>query len=111
MKLLFDHNLSPQLVIRLQDCFPNASHVATLGLATASDLVVWTYAQNEGFTIVTKDADFSDVAILRGYPPKIIWIRLGNCTTRQIEETLRRHQFEIAEFADDSSSAVLEIFS
>ena len=48
MKLLFDHNLSPQLVYRLRDCFPDASHVALVGLAAASDLVVWTYAQNEG---------------------------------------------------------------
>jgi predicted nuclease of predicted toxin-antitoxin system len=111
MKLLFDHNLSPQLVNRLRDCFPTASHVALIGLANASDLAVWTYAQNEGFSIVTKDADFNDVAILRGFPPKIIWIRLGNCTTKEIEETLRRHQVEIAEFVDDSRSAVLEIFA
>lgn len=69
MKLLFDHNLSPQLVSRLRDCFPNSSHVFPLGLATASDLVVWTYARNEGFTIVTKDADFNDAAILHGVNP------------------------------------------
>jgi predicted nuclease of predicted toxin-antitoxin system len=111
MKLLFDHNLSPYLVNRLNDCFPDASHVSALGLATASDLAVWTRAQSEGYTIVTKDADFSDIAILRGHPPKIIWIRIGNCTSKQIEEILRRHITEIVSFADHSSSSVLEIFS
>jgi predicted nuclease of predicted toxin-antitoxin system len=111
MKLLFDQNLSPQLVHRLQDSFPDANHVSTLGLATASDLAVWNYARDEGFTIITKDADFNDTAILRGIPPKIIWVRLGNCTTRDVENTLRFHRDEIVDFIKDSTSAVLELFS
>lgn len=111
MKLLFDQNLSPQLVYRLRDCFPDTGHVSALGLATASDLAVWNYARDEGFTIVTKDADFNDAAILRGVPPKIIWVRLGNCTTKDIENTIRLHRNEIADFIDDSASSVLELFS
>lgn len=111
MKLLFDQNLSPRLVYRLQDCFPSASHVSLLGLAAASDLAVWTYARAEGFTIVTKDTDFNDMTIVLGVPPKIIWIRLGNCTTKDIESTMRRHQVAITAFSDDPVSSVLEIFS
>lgn len=111
MKLLFDQNLSPHLIHRLRDCFPNASHVTLLGLDTASDLAVWTYARDNAFTIVTKDADFNDAAIVRGVPPKILWIRLGNCTTRDIEDTLRRHRDEITAFVDDSTSSVLELFA
>ena len=44
MKLLFDHDLSPRLVRRLADLYPNASHVALVGLDRATDLAVWTYA-------------------------------------------------------------------
>lgn len=111
MRLLFDQNLSPQPIYRLCDCFPDASHVSVLGLAAVSDLAVWLYAKDAGFTTFTKDADFNDTAIMRGAPPKIIWIRLGNCTTNDIEDALRRHQGEIDAFADDINSSILEIFS
>jgi predicted nuclease of predicted toxin-antitoxin system len=42
------------------------------------------------YTIFTKDADFSDVNVLRGFPPKVIWIRLGNCATSDLENALRQ---------------------
>ncbi|MFB2882045.1 DUF5615 family PIN-like protein [Floridanema aerugineum] len=31
MKLLFDHNLSPRLINRLADLFPNSSHLFIVG--------------------------------------------------------------------------------
>ena len=68
MKLLFDHNLPPLLVSRLQDLFPQSQHVFTLGLDRASDLQIREYPREEGFSIVTKDADFSDLCVLRGFP-------------------------------------------
>ena len=71
-------------------------HVETLGLGSAKDDQVWSSAGEAGFTIVTKDADFQDLATLRGTPPKIIWIRRGNCPTREIEAILRRHAGDIA---------------
>jgi len=37
MKLLFDQNLSPTLVMRLADLFPDASHVQAIDLDCASD--------------------------------------------------------------------------
>jgi predicted nuclease of predicted toxin-antitoxin system len=77
VKLLFDHNVSPRLVRRLVDLHPDASHVSVLGLDTASDAEVWERARAEGYTIVTKDSDFADLAVLRGAPPKVIWVRLG----------------------------------
>ena len=96
MKLLFDENLSPRLAERLQDIFPSFTHVDTLGLGSAVDEQVWASAKNDGFAIVTKDADFQDIATLRGTPPKVIWVRRGNCSTRDIEAMLRRHAEEIA---------------
>ncbi len=55
------------------------------------DLDVWTYARDQGHLIVSKDADFGDLASFRGFPPKVIWIRRGNCSTDEIERLLRRN--------------------
>ena len=109
MRLLFDHNLSPGLVRRLIDLYPDSSHVFLVGLDRASDMAVWTYAQTNDYIIVTKDSDFSDVSVLRGFPPKVIWLRLGNCTTSDVERTLRRGYVAIDVFATDPTSGVLEL--
>lgn len=102
MKLLFDHNISPRVVARLADLFPDASHVALVGLERATDSVVWAYAEANGYWIVTKDSDFSDLSIVRGFPPRVVWLRIGNCTTREIESLLRyHHQTMIAFEADE----------
>ncbi|MCS6938548.1 MAG: DUF5615 family PIN-like protein [Roseiflexaceae bacterium] len=110
MKLLFDHNISPRLVRSLSDLYPNASHVSMVGLDTADDRTVWQYAQTHGYIIVTKDSDFSDISVLLGFPPKIIWLRLGNCTTSDIERTLRNGYVGITEFAADPTTGTLELF-
>jgi predicted nuclease of predicted toxin-antitoxin system len=74
MKLLLDNNLSPKLVSKLVNTFPDSSHVALLGLDTASDLQVWNIAQQQGYCLVTKDADFNELLAAKDFPPKIIWI-------------------------------------
>lgn len=91
MKLLFDQNLSPRLVVRLGDTFPGSQHIYPLGLGSVLDTEVWNYAKLEGYTIVTKDADFSDLCLLLGFPPNIIWIRRGNCKALDVEVLLRLH--------------------
>ncbi len=85
MKLLFDQNLSPKLTETLSDVYPGSGHVSLVGLDCASDEEVWTHARENGYAIVTKDADFDEVSQTRGYPPNVIWLRLGNCTTNEIE--------------------------
>jgi predicted nuclease of predicted toxin-antitoxin system len=110
MNFLFDHNLSPRLVYYLRDRYPNTTHVASVGLERAPDLTVWIYAQTHDYIIVTKDADFSDVSVLRGFPPKIIWLHLGNCTTTDVERTLRNNYATIEAFAADATVGVLELF-
>ena len=60
MKLLFDQNLSPALVERLADVFPQSIHVRDAGLASAPDEAVWRFALEQGLAIVTKDSDFQE---------------------------------------------------
>ncbi|MGI8857162.1 MAG: DUF5615 family PIN-like protein [Thermomicrobiales bacterium] len=89
--------------------YPNASHVSTLGMGSAPDEAIWLYAWSNDYTIVTKDADFGDFGVMRGYPPRIIWLRSGNCTTHQIELMLRTHQAEIEALHRDPSIGVLTL--
>jgi predicted nuclease of predicted toxin-antitoxin system len=51
----------------------------------ADDHEVWNYAQTNGFTIVTRDSDYNELLVLRGFPPKVIWIRRGNCSTMKFQ--------------------------
>jgi predicted nuclease of predicted toxin-antitoxin system len=109
-RLLFDQQLSPCLVSRLSDLYPAASHVSLVGLDRASDEAVWAFAQANEFIIVTKDADFGDLGVLRGFPPQVIWLRLGNCTTAHVESTLRFHHPTIRAFSTERSAGVLMLF-
>ena len=101
MRLLFDNNLSPHLVSQLADVFPDASHVAQVGLERGDDEDVWKYARDGNYVIVTKDADFNDLSTLRGVPPKVVWLRVGNCPTPRIATLMRLHRAAIAAFASD----------
>jgi predicted nuclease of predicted toxin-antitoxin system len=109
MKLLFDHNLSHRLVQRLADLFPDAAQTRLVGLATASDLVVWEYARVEGFTIVTLDSDFHDLSVIRGHPPKVIWLRCGNSTVKTVERLIRAQAGCIRAFHLDDNASFLEL--
>lgn len=110
MKLLFDHNLSPRLVTLLADFYPNSNHLYLMGLDQKSDYIVWETAKTQNYVIVTKDSDFNELLILKGFPPKIIWIRLGNCSTKTLELLLRNNYEVILDFYQDNCSGILALF-
>jgi predicted nuclease of predicted toxin-antitoxin system len=110
VKLLFDHNLSPRLIKHLADLYPDSNHVYLLGLDQSPDEEVWEFARRGGFLLVTKDADFSDLCLLLGFPPKVIWIRRGNCATAAIEAILRNHHEDITLLERDEVVGVLTLF-
>ena len=89
MRLLFDENLSPWLVQNLADLYTDSVHVRDVGLKCEPDHDIWEYAKATGFAVVTKDSDFVERSIFDRQSPKIIWIRLGNCSSRKIEALLR----------------------
>lgn len=109
MKLLFDHNLSHKLVGRLGDAFPASEHVRNVGLQEGSDYAVREYAKSRGFAIVSKDDDFHQLSFLLGPPPKVVWVKLGNCTTGEVERILRQRQPDLLEFDNDEDAAFLMI--
>ena len=107
MKLLFDQNLSHKLARHLADLFPDSTHVREIGLKEAEDLAVWEYAKQQNFVIVSKDADFHQRSFVFGFPPKVVWIRLGNCTTAEVEQVIRKDFTIIKTFAEDEEAAFL----
>lgn len=80
-----------------------------IGLWNAEDAVIWDYAAKHGFAIVTKDADFRQRSFVLGHPPKIVWLRLGNCSTNAIEALMRGRAAQIEEFLTDNEKSFLSI--
>ena len=109
MKLLFDQNLSYRLARTLHDLFPGSLHVRDVGLKEAEDLAVWNYAKAHGFVIVSKDIDFRQRSFVYGAPPKVIGVRLGNCSTAEVERLLRRYVRTIEDFGGDATLALLSL--
>jgi predicted nuclease of predicted toxin-antitoxin system len=109
MKLLFDQNLSFKLCRQLADLFPESSHVRLLGLDRADDRALWEFAKNNGYTIVSLDADLADLAALLGPPPQLIWLRCGNQRTSIIENLLRSRAKAITAI-EAGSAACLEVY-
>ena len=109
MKLLFDENLSHRLALRLADLFPDSTQVRLVGLESADDPDVWQLAVDSGYIIVSKDADMHDRSLLFGYPPKVIWVRLGNCSTREVENLIRKEIELIKKFNSDEFASFLAL--
>lgn len=108
MKLLFDQNLSPRLPRLLADIYPASLHIREVGLRDANDLAIWEYALDQGYAIVSKDSDFQQRSLLYGAPPKFIWLRVGNCAVKRIEDLLRSYSAAIHTFdLDDSKSHLM----
>jgi predicted nuclease of predicted toxin-antitoxin system len=109
MKLLFDQNLSHRLLALLAADFPGSEHVRNAGLATGSDSAVWSYAAAQGLTIVSKDTDFQQRAARLGCPPKVVWVRLGNCPTAAVAALLRSRQADLLAFEADPKASFLSL--
>ncbi len=107
MSLLFDENLSPRLPRLLVQLFPGAVHVRDVGMSRADDAAVWKYARAQGLTIVTKDDDFRQRSFVFGAPPKVIWLRLGNCQTEVVQALLDARAEAVHAFLADTASSVL----
>ncbi len=107
MKLLFDENLSPDLVGLVRDEYPGSTHVRDLGLRGASDRRIWDHARDNGFVIVSKDDDFRQRSLLEGAPPKVVWLQVGNAGTAPIAGLLREQARRLRRFEGEEETALL----
>jgi len=110
VKLLFDQNLSYKLVSLIGIDFPNSIHVRDVALQEEDDLAVWKFAKTNNYTIVTKDIDFYEISLIKGQPPKIIWLRVGNLPTSEIITILQHNIDAILDFHKDSTLSCLDIY-
>ena len=108
-RLPFDENLAARLVGALVDLYPGSVHVGDIGLAPAPDRAIWVHARDHGLLIVTKDEDFHRLSVLHGPPPKVIWIRLGNCSTDEVIRLLQLRRNEIETFVAHEEAAFLAL--
>ena len=109
IKLLFDQNLSYRLVSRVSVYYPDSKHVASLGLEQSSDKDIWQYAKDNGFVLVSKDSDFNEISTLYGFPPQIIWLRLGNSRISVAENALKKYKNMISDIINGKVVGIIEI--
>jgi len=107
LKLLLDENLSPRLIASVGELYPESRHVEDCGLISASDDEVWSCAAKNGFSIVSKDSDFSERSALHGSPPKVIWLRIGNQAESILRDAFTRVQAFLS--AKEESCLVLSV--
>ena len=98
MKLLLDQNLSRRLISLIAEQYPDAAHVLLLGMAEDEDTDIWNYAAQNGYTIVTKDKDFYQRSSLAGHPPKVIHLKMGNCSVEQTAAALLARPGHLKDF-------------
>lgn len=109
MKLLLDENITFRLTKSLQADYPGSCHVKDVNLLENDDMLVWQWAQRNGFSILTRDADFEQMARLRGQPPKVIYLRFGNSSLLNTISRLRYYHDPITAFFLDHEAACLEL--
>jgi predicted nuclease of predicted toxin-antitoxin system len=111
MKLLLDANVSWRMVSILKEYFGECIHADDISELEfpAKDTKIWQYAKDNGYTIITRDNDFNDLVTMRGFPPKIVWVRTGNCSRKFMTDLLIRSKQAIQELLNSEEYGLLEI--
>ena len=88
VKFRVDHNLPSRLVHVLDERFPSTVHTMDLGFDRLPHTKLWEYAKDNGFHLITKDGDHFQLSQLRGAPPKVVWVRIGNAPAAAVLELI-----------------------
>ena len=107
MRLLLDENISSKLVKFLTNDFPESSHIVYLKMQGTTDTNIWEYAKAENYIIVSKDNDFRQRSFLFGSPPKVIWLSVGNGSTKIIKDLLLKNIMVIQNFSQEPNEGLL----
>ncbi len=73
------------------------------------DTALWQHARANRFHLMTKDSDLTQLSLLRGAPPKVVWIRIGNAPAHAVADLLERHLEDIERFLRDGATAILAL--
>jgi predicted nuclease of predicted toxin-antitoxin system len=108
MKLLLDANLSWRLTKLLEKDF-SVNHILDYFKHNEKDSIIWNFAKEEQYTIVTNDEDFIDILSAYGWPPKVILLKTGNQSNNFLLNLLISKKVEITSFENNSSLGLLVI--
>jgi len=84
-------------------------HVLDIGLAQENDRAIWVYAALNGFVIVSKDADFADLAVLDPHRVRIVWVRIRNCRKAALLESFK-NAFDTIERELNAGENLIELY-
>ena len=73
-----------------------------------TDNDVWNYALEKGYTILTKDSDFYYKCLKNDVNPKIIQLKLGNMTLKQLHEYFTEHWEKIVKQIEHATLIIAE---
>ena len=93
----------------IQDKYPDSTQVALVKLEQASDKIIRQYAIDNDFVMTTKDADFYEMNMLYGQPPKVIWLKIGNLSKAETIKVLLENRNIIHTALIDEDKACVEI--
>lgn len=108
--LLFDANISYKIKYLLKEDFPNSFHITDFYRTAVADRYIWDIAKEKDLIIVSYDEDFFDLQTLKGFPPKIIWLRFGNQPIVYIANKLLIYKKQILQLAESGELGILEIY-
>jgi predicted nuclease of predicted toxin-antitoxin system len=110
MKLLIDANLSWRLCKILENVYPNSIHVNRTHLQKPiDDIDIWKYAKKNDYTILTQDEDFLFLSYQFSFPPKVIFLKTGNQSTKVVAKILIAKKDQLESFLTSPEYAFLEI--
>jgi len=75
----------------------------------ATDEAIWSFARDHGFTLVSKDDDFRSLALVRGAPPKVVWLQIGNAPTSKVADLLRANILVLEAFSNEPTEALISL--
>jgi len=111
MNLLLDANLSWRLTKPLLQHYTKVIHAGELDYPQpVKDIEIWTFAQQNHFTVVTNDEDFQNLLMLKGFPPKIILLRVGNQSSQFILQLLVNQFSKIEKLDNSTDIGLLELY-
>jgi predicted nuclease of predicted toxin-antitoxin system len=110
MRFLLDANLSWRIKDVLKHHYNDCLHVDNIGLQVpATDKQIWKYAEENALIIITNDEDFVDLINLKGFPPKVVLLRVGNQNRLFIANLLIQNKSEIEALYSSKEIGLLEI--
>ena len=98
MKLLLDANLPPKGLRQIGSLFHGSRHCFEFFRPDEKDEVIWEFAKQEGFTIISTDDDFAVLSRHLSCPPKVIHLASWGRPTRDFIALIIRHEIRIKHF-------------